>query len=1107
MPQSPVLATFMRGQSRTAKPSKTKPRRVALNALLLEAREVPATNLIANPSVETAGSVATMPAGWATDNYGKNTPIFSYLSTGLDGQKSVRVEMTARETGDAKWYFTDVPVTAGQTYSFSDLYTSNVATSATIRYKLSNGKYKYVGDYAAPASASASTLAFNFTPPANAVSATVFHILQSVGSLTTDAYSILPAASTPDTTAPAVSISSPTANANVFGTITLSATATDNVGVAGVKFLVDGVQVGSEVTTSPYQMALNTSTLTAGSHAVTAIARDAAGNTKTSTAVNFTVTLADTTLPTVSITSPAANASVSGTINLAASASDNVAVVGVRFFVDGVQVGSEVTASPYQVSLNTSTLSGASHTVTAIARDAAGNSSTSATVAFTIAVADTTLPTVAVTSPTANASVTGTINLTATAADNVGVAGVRFLVDGVQVGAEDTVSPYQVSLNTTTLSVGNHTVTAIARDAAGNSTTSAPIAFAIADTTKPTVAITSPTAGATATGTITLSAQASDNVGVAGVRFYVDGVAVGSEIVVAPYQVSLNSATLGNGNHVVTAVARDAAGNSTTSAAVTFTASNGIPTTTNLIANPSVESLGTNGDPTGWTRNGWGTNSATFSVVPGIDGSRAVRVDMNSYSSGDAKWVFAEVNVTPNTAYTFSNAYRSNTASQLCAQYRLADGTFSFVWIADRAAASTWTNTSYSLTTPANVVSMTVFHLIAAVGWLETDNYSLVAPTGSGGTTGKGMISLTFDDGWLSQLQSAVPVLQQNNLPASFYVITRANQGGTAWNEVLNGSLEAAGTNGSPTKWSNYKNGTNTSTFTYANAGSDGVRSAQIDVSSYNSGEASWYFQDVMVQPGSRYTISHQYNANVPTSEIVRFTLHNGGYSYIDAGSLAATNGQWQTNQLTVTAPANADAMTLMHRISRVGTLSTDNYSVKEVNAFSNTDYMTPAQIQSLQAMGYEVGSHTMTHADLTATSAAGARAEIDGALNDLVNLGINAQTFVYPYGAYNTGIEQVVANAGFIGARTVNDGYNTSTTDRFALYHHEVDLSTTPAQVQSWISAATQSGQWLILTFHQVDHSGDFYSTTPETFQQIAAMVKAANLTPVTMAGGLAKL
>src|SRR5205807_2214604 len=147
-------------------------------------------------------------------------------------------------------------------------------------------------------------------------------------------------------------------------------------------------------------------------------------------------------------------------------------------------------------------------------------------------------------------SVSGTINLTAQAADNVGVVGVKFLIDGTLVGTEDTTAPYQVSLDTATLTAGSHTVTAIARDAAGLSTTSAPVTFTVVlpDTTAPTVSVTAPTAGASVSGTTSLTAQASDNVGVVGVRFLVDGTQVGSEDTAAPYQVSLDTTTLANGN-------------------------------------------------------------------------------------------------------------------------------------------------------------------------------------------------------------------------------------------------------------------------------------------------------------------------------------------------------------------------------------------------------------------------------------------------------------------------------------------------------------------------------------------------------------------------------
>jgi len=80
---------------------------------------------------------------------------------------------------------------------------------------------------------------------------------------------------------------------------------------------------------------------------------------------------------------------------------------------------------------------------------------------------DNAVPTVSLTSPTNGATVNGTINLTATASDDVSVSGVQFKVDGVNVGAEDTVAPYTVSLNTATLTDGSRVISATARDGDG----------------------------------------------------------------------------------------------------------------------------------------------------------------------------------------------------------------------------------------------------------------------------------------------------------------------------------------------------------------------------------------------------------------------------------------------------------------------------------------------------------------------------------------------------------------------------------------------------------------------------------------------------------------
>jgi hypothetical protein len=97
------------------------------------------------------------------------------------------------------------------------------------------------------------------------------------------------------------------------------------------------------------------------------------------------------------------------------------------------------------------------------------------------------------------------------------------------------------------------------------------------DTTPPTVSITAPANGATVTGPVTLSANASDNVAVASVQFQVDGSAVGAPITQSPYSMSWDSTTVANGTHSISAVATDTAGNTTTATAVTVTTNNPIP--------------------------------------------------------------------------------------------------------------------------------------------------------------------------------------------------------------------------------------------------------------------------------------------------------------------------------------------------------------------------------------------------------------------------------------------------------------------------------------------------------------------------------------------------
>ena len=126
-------------------------------------------------------------------------------------------------------------------------------------------------------------------------------------------------------------------------------------------------------------------------------------------------------------------------------------------------------------------LTGGTYYYRVTAEDAGGNVGTPSGQAIATVSSDTTPPTVNITSPTNLATVSGTISINANAADNVGVAGVQFLLDGNNLGAEDTVAPYSASWNTATVSNGAHVLTARARDTGGNTTLSATVTVTVSN--------------------------------------------------------------------------------------------------------------------------------------------------------------------------------------------------------------------------------------------------------------------------------------------------------------------------------------------------------------------------------------------------------------------------------------------------------------------------------------------------------------------------------------------------------------------------------------------------------------------------------------------------
>jgi endoglucanase len=182
-----------------------------------------------------------------------------------------------------------------------------------------------------------------------------------------------------DTTPPTVTLASSSTNVTTASTITLTATASDNVGVARVEFR-DGTTLLGTDTSAPFTQAVALTAANNGTHSYTARAFDAAGNATTSAPpVVVTVNIGgpvDTTPPTVTLVSSATNVTTASTITLTATASDNIGVARVEFRDGTTLIGTD-TSAPYTQAVAFTAANNGTHPYTARAFDAASNQTTS----------------------------------------------------------------------------------------------------------------------------------------------------------------------------------------------------------------------------------------------------------------------------------------------------------------------------------------------------------------------------------------------------------------------------------------------------------------------------------------------------------------------------------------------------------------------------------------------------------------------------------------------------------------------------------------------------------------------------------------------------------
>jgi Bacterial Ig domain len=289
-----------------------------------------------------------------------------------------------------------------------------------------------------------------------------------------------------DITAPVILIVYPANGAVVAGNDTIAIESTDDEGVEKVWLYLDNKVIG--VSSKPNaQFEINLAPYADNqTHVLLAAAADKAGNIGYSTQITVTISdYNDVTPPTVQIVNPIEGQVVEDTVHILASADDNRGIDRVAFYIDGDSITAD-TDYPYEHDWLTGGLSDStSHGIFAKAYDLFGNWAVSAVIRVTVypRSKDVIAPAMILLYPLAESILTGTVRVTISASDNIGVTRMEFYVDGgnnAQPNFSKTSAPWIYNWDTSTWADGaKHTLFVKAYDLAGNVGTLGPIAYTI----------------------------------------------------------------------------------------------------------------------------------------------------------------------------------------------------------------------------------------------------------------------------------------------------------------------------------------------------------------------------------------------------------------------------------------------------------------------------------------------------------------------------------------------------------------------------------------------------------------------------------------------------
>lgn len=194
----------------------------------------------------------------------------------------------------------------------------------------------------------------------------------------------------------------------------------------------------------------------------------------------------------------------------------------------------------------------------------------------------------------------------------------------------------------------------------------------------------------------------------------------------------------------------------------------------NVIPNSNLETTSYNYDldkilPSSWSEFRSGQNVTDFTY--NTENIPYVGIAVSEYKNGEAKWQYEPQPVSPGMRYTYSADYQSNVSSALTAEYTMQDGSYRFDTVDALPPSPEWSHIERYIEVPKGAVALTVTNALHQNGWLNTRKQSLLDSS----ITGRPffdhpLVSITFDDGWQSTYDNAVPILAQYGYKGTFFV-------------------------------------------------------------------------------------------------------------------------------------------------------------------------------------------------------------------------------------------------------------------------------------------------------------------------------------------------